>query len=111
MIPRLQRISTQLFKEIIQKGGFSHGDLFILRILKRKGISRFSVVVPKKVTNKAVLRGRIRRQIYSVIRKLWPRINKDFLVIIIMKEGSEKISFNEISKEIEKGFVKYGLLK
>jgi ribonuclease P protein component len=111
MISRSKRLTTQLFKEIIQKGTAFHGQFFIVRCLNTQGLSRFGVSVPKKVSKTAVERNKARRRVYSIIKKYQERLVSGKNAVFIMKVGSEKISFAELSNEIEKIFVKSGLLK
>jgi ribonuclease P protein component len=109
MLPRKQRISTQLFKDIIQKGSAFHAPLFSIRIKKTLNNSRFGVSVPKKVAKTAVLRNKIRRRVYSALKVI--NINNQHDVIFIAKIGIEKLKQIELSQEINKIFVKSGLLK
>ena len=111
MLPKSKRQGTKAFEEIIKKGQSFHGSFLILRRLMTKQTSHFSVSVPKKVAKSAVLRNKIRRRVYSVIKHLEDRIRPDYGVIVIMKTGSEKLKFSVLSSEIEKIFVKSELLK
>jgi ribonuclease P protein component len=76
-----------------------------------EGKSRFGVSVPKKVAKTAVERNKIRRRVYSVIKKVESLLITGKNSIFIMKAGSEKIGFEELTNEIKKIFVKSGLLK
>lgn len=111
MLSSSNRLSTSLFKEIIQKGSIFHGDFFIVRYMNIAGISRFGISVPKKVAKTAVLRNKIRRRVYSIIENMKDRINKNIKVVMIVKNGGEKASFQALQNDIEKNFVKYGILK
>ena len=112
MLPRSQRISTQLFKEIIQKGVAFHATFFVARIQKTGKASNFGVSVPKKVAKTAVLRNKIRRRVYSAIRNISKKgLNSHQNVIFVVKLGIEKLNQIELQQEIEKIFVKTGLLK
>jgi ribonuclease P protein component len=111
MLPRSQRNSKGVFNEIIQKGSFLNCNFFIIRTVKTQTESHFSVSVPKKVSKLAVERNKIRRRVYSAIQKFGKRIATGYNAILIMKQGSEKLEFDELTKEIDKNFVKYGLLK
>lgn len=111
MIPSSKRLNTQLFKETIMKGSIFHGSFFIIRCQNTQGLSRFGVSVPKKVAKSAVDRNKIRRRVYSIIRNLNERVISNKNIVFIMKSGVEKADYAEIGKEIEKIFVKIGLLK
>jgi ribonuclease P protein component len=111
MLPRLLRINTSLFKEIVEKGGFSNGKFFLFRYIKDTGIPRLAVSVPKKVLKKAVDRNKIRRKVFSSIRKLISRVQDGYKIIIFTKSGVDKLSQDAILNEIESSFVKSGFLK
>jgi ribonuclease P protein component len=111
MLSSQNRLSTSLFKEVIQKGIIFHGDFFLARCLNMPGISRFSVSVPKKVAKTAVLRNKIRRRIYSILRSLGSKIYSNKSVVLIMKVGSDKIAFPILKLDIEKAFVKNEIIK
>lgn len=109
MLPRTQRITTRLFTDIVQKGSAFHAPLFSIRVKKAQNKSRFGVSVPKKVTKTAVLRNKIRRRIYSSL--IGMKLQNHFEVVFVAKTGIEKLKQSEIKQEIEKIFVKSGLLK
>ena len=111
MLPRSERISTKLFKEVIQKGAIHHSDFLILRSQKTLSLSRFGISVPKKVAKTAVLRNKIKRRLYLIIKSLKPRISIPTNTIIIVKSGLEKANLKQTHEEVVKIFVKSGILK
>lgn len=111
MLPRSERISTELFKEVIQKGAIHHSDFLILRSQKTLILSRFGISVPKKVAKTAVLRNKIKRRLYPIIKSLKPRISIDTNTIVIAKSGLEKLNLKQTQDEVIKIFVKSGILK
>lgn len=111
MLPKSKRLPTSEFKEVIEKGQSFHSPFLILRAFSGKKESRFSISVPKKVAKEAVARNKMRRQAYSAIRPLEKRMEKGFNAVLIMKPDAHKLSFADLSVEIEKIFVKSGFLK
>ena len=111
MLPRPKRLSTALFKGVIGEGRSLHSPLFVIRVLKLSGPSRFSVSVPKKIAKTAVLRNKIRRRIYSALEPLFPNIKADIHGVFIVKPTILTASFEEISKGIKDFFGKSGFLK
>lgn len=109
MLPKSKRLSTETFKKIIEKGQSFHGPFLIVRVYKTAEQSHFSISVPKKVSKLATSRNKIKRRIYSIIGKL--NTKSGFDVIVIVKAGFEKLNISQIRDEIEKIFVKSGLLK
>lgn len=111
MLSSSNRLSTSIFKHIIQNGGVFHGNFFIIRCEYSKDLSHFAVSVPKKVAKTAVLRNKIRRRVYSIIRKFKDSFISKQNIVFIAKKDIEKVSFIELTDEIRKIFVKCGLLK
>ncbi len=111
MLASSQRLTIPLFKNVMDKGRSMHSSLFIFRLAKIGGNSRFSVSVSKKVAKKAVDRNKIRRRAYSVLNSLYSRIQNGFHGVLIAKNTASKAPFQEISADIEGFFVKSGLLK
>ncbi len=111
MLPHSKRLTTELFAEIIEKGQSTHCSFSSIKLLEHDSSSRYAVSVPKKVAHTAVLRNKLRRRTYSLIRSLSPSLKEGFLVIVIIKQGAEKLSLTDFYGEIHKNFVKADLLK
>ncbi len=109
MLPKSQRLGTKAFTEIIGKGQSFHSPFLILREIFSHKNSSFAVSVSKKVAKLAVDRNKIKRQVYSSIKKL--NIKSGHKIIIIMKAGAQKLPFKDLALELEKIFVKSGLLQ
>ncbi len=111
MLTKSKRLSTALFSDIIEKGQSFHNPFLIIKVKKTDKISRFAVSVPKKVAKTAVLRNKIKKKIYSIIKNFEKKIILGFNVIFIAKIGVDKLKFTDLSNEIDKIFVKIGILK
>lgn len=73
--------------------------------------TRFAVSISKKIAPTAVLRNRTRRRVYSVIQNLWPRVVPGLSVAISVKKGGEKLTYEEIAKELGREIEKSAFLK
>lgn len=111
MLHKTQRLSTEIFKEVIEKGQAFHSPFLLLRAILSQGESRFAVSVPKRVSKTAVGRNRLRRQAYSIVGQMKARIEEGFLVVMVCKPGAEKLKVDNLREEIEKIFVKSGVIK
>ena len=111
MLPKSQRLSTKAVAHVMGKGQPSHSPFFVVRSVLTKETSRFSVSVPKKVAKTAVQRNKIRRQVYSAIKKMAKQIKPGRSGLVIAKIGSEKLPFESMASEIKSIFVKSGFLK
>jgi ribonuclease P protein component len=111
MLPRSQRVSIHLFEDIMKRGGLLHSPFFVLRFSNTASKSRFAISVPKKVAKTATERNKIKRRVYSILRKLIPQLKQNMEMVMIVKSELTKLSHIKIEEEIRKNFVKSGFLK
>ncbi len=71
---------------------YNHSSLYIKALPSKSPVSRFAVVVPKKVSKKAVERNRARRRIYEIIRLNLSRIDTGYTIIITAKSNLEDLN-------------------
>jgi len=101
MIPQRNRLEKSRVEHILKKGTRKSGKLFNLKYLPSPTQqSRFSVIVSLKVTPKAALRNRLRRQIYELIRTIEIRPKNPLDIILITKPDITSLSFEELNKVI-----------
>ncbi len=111
MLPSSKRLTTTLFKKVLEKGKIFSSNLFVIKLQKTEGISRFSVAVSKKVEKTAVGRNKMRRTAYSYLRHLYPSIKKGYLGVVTVKFPLKGLSSEKIAASLEELFVKSGLLE
>ena len=89
------------FDELSKSPNKFYSNNFVLRFIKNnKNISCFAVVVSKKISLKAVIRNKIRRRIYEIIRLNMDNFKKGFNIIIFVKKGVLEIEYQELEKEL-----------
>lgn len=111
MLARKHRINKELFTEIIKAGKSVSSDDLSLKIRPIPAdCSAFAFVVSSRVAKKAVERNKLKRRVRHIIRKVLPEIKRGLGIIIFFKKGSEKLSFQELEKEILRIFKKGGIL-
>lgn len=81
----------------------SGGNFFSVKIFNNSlPISRFGIVISKKVSAKATERNKIKREAFNLIqkRKSYLKGGKDFLIIVkpIVKNLSKELLKNELQK-------------
>lgn len=76
MLARINRLSRQKdFEAVFKNGGFQQNKYLAVRFRPNgRPASRSAVVVSAKVSKKAVVRNRIRRQITETLTHAWPKI-------------------------------------
>ncbi|HAU65813.1 MAG: Ribonuclease P protein component [Candidatus Uhrbacteria bacterium GW2011_GWF2_39_13] len=73
-------------------------------------VSRFAVVVGTKVSKKAVVRNRLKRQIRAVIQVNLLQINPGYDILFFLKKEAVGKDFEEISKQVVQSLKKARLL-
>lgn len=103
MLPKKFRLTTRNFSRVYHKSSkFKRGD-FLFLVGNEKIIPHFGVVVGKKVSKLAVIRNRLRRQLYEQIRLfLLPKITDKS--VICLYNGKEILqntnAFHEAIKDL-----------
>lgn len=103
MLPKKRRISRAEFSDLLSNSKrFNSPSLtfYLSKILNEGGVSKFAFSVSKKVSNKAVVRNKLRRRGYSVIRKYIKQIKPNYYCFFVFKKGADSIKFASLEKEI-----------
>jgi len=100
MIARSFRLSkaTDFAKTYKFGKSFNSPDLYIKALKSHVPSTRLAVVVPKKVSKKAVDRNRDRRRVYEICRIKWTSIEPGYTIIITAKKSLESQSDTELTK-------------
>ena len=86
------------FTEIIQKEKFVKNKNFVLYIRKGKyDYPHFGIAVSKKLGN-AVHRNKLKRQMRVILTEWKKTLNENKDYIIIMKENTKNLSFQELQR-------------
>ena len=102
MLPRSQKINTQLFKKVLLEGknyNFVYFSVKKLRILEESK-NKFAFVISKKILKKAVERNLIKRRFFNLIKTICPENLETSAIIFFCKKGVEKLDFGDLKKEI-----------
>lgn len=97
MLPKIHRLNKKEVETIFRNGQGVKEDFLILKILKNKFTgTKFSVIVPLKVSKKATLRNKIKRRISELLRVKIKNIKAGTCGIVLAAPGIEKKDFLEI---------------
>ncbi len=94
-----------------QGKGYREGFLFLKIEKNNLKTARFGFIVSKKISNKAVIRNKVKRRLRAIVYKKIPLIKKGIDVVIITQPGIEKKSFQELEENVAKIFSKAKCLK
>lgn len=113
MLPKGNRLARRKdFQRVFQEGkGIKENSLTLKWINNNLKVSRFAFIISQKVSKKAVLRNKIRRQLREKTRLALPQIKKGLDVIIIVSPGAEKKEKGELVENLNKLFLKAKLTK
>jgi len=112
MLPRKNRLKKDNdFKRLFRTGALVRGNILDLRQADSSALnSRLAIVVGKKVSPKATVRNRIRRQTSSAAEIFFDRLQSRRDILIIAKPLIINWAKEEIGKNVEQIFKKAGLI-
>lgn len=85
---------------------YNHSNFYIKALVVQTPSSRFAVVVPKKISKRAVDRNRTRRRIYEIIRVNYAQIKPGYTIIITAKANIASLSPKQLEGAIIGGLKK-----
>ena len=100
------------FKHVFKKGEVFGNRTFVMYFLKNTlRENRVGIIVSKKISNKAVIRNRIRRQIKEAYRLNEENFLEGYDIILIARESIKKTEYQKIEKSLMHLFYKKSLLR
>ena len=113
MLKKYNRLAkTKDIDNVFKKGRSSYGSILGVKSLDNNlDFNRFTVVVSNKVSKKAVVRNKIKRQIREVVKQELPclKIGKDVIILTLPVIVGQK--FTDIRENLVKEFKKVSLYK
>ncbi len=108
MLKQKNRLSRNKdFERVFQEGkkyNFLENGFYIKFCRNGLNISRFGIIVNKKVSKKAVIRNRIKRIIREIIRLNIKEIKKGVDVVIVILPTFKKEKFQKIQETVKRAF-------
>lgn len=100
MLPKKYRLTKQKdFKKTFKQGKYYSQDFMALKITKNNlGFSRFSFIIGLKVSKKAVVRNKIRRQLHEIIRLKLTSLKIGYDIIFLAKLDAVDRGYREIEE-------------
>jgi ribonuclease P protein component len=108
-LPKKYRLTLKKeFEKVYDSGKTVKNSFLFIKFLKDQSLknSKFGIVVSTKVSKKATVRNRIRRQISEVIRANLDRIVNNVNVVIVTNSKIVDKEFTEIEIVVSKLFKK-----
>lgn len=82
---------------------YNHTQLYIKALHTQLPSTHLAVVVPKKVSKRAVVRNKARRRIYEICRQNWSQIIPGYTIIITAKTDLTSMKPAELNSVILEG--------
>lgn len=113
MLPKTNRLTKEKdFKNVLKKGRASYiGNLGLKAIPNNLLINRYGFLVGTRVSKKAVIRNKIKRQIREAIRLQAEKVKTGYDFAIIAQPGVINDKYEDIEKQINENFKKLRLYK
>ncbi|PIS03892.1 ribonuclease P protein component [Candidatus Peregrinibacteria bacterium CG10_big_fil_rev_8_21_14_0_10_44_7] len=94
-------------KGILNKGKQYSSQYFVIKTQEtEEPISRFSIVISNKISKKAVIRNKLRRQLFEIIR-LHPEetsLKKPHKIVILPRTRALQLDYNRLETELIQTF-------
>jgi ribonuclease P protein component len=106
-LPKPYRLPhARAFSTVYQQGRRASSKHLTLRVLQKvdsaaAGGSQFGFVVSQKVSKRAVVRNRLKRQVKAAVQALLPRLKSGFWVVVILRPGSIECDYEQFLRELE----------
>jgi ribonuclease P protein component len=103
VLNKVYRLRKKEVEEIFKKGRTYKGEILILKIKKNNlALSRWSFIVPLKVSKKTIERNRLRRRLTEIFGKKIKTIKPGFDGIILVYPTALDKNYREINEEIDR---------
>jgi ribonuclease P protein component len=119
-LPKANRLRHRKeFKAIYQKGERCSGKYLVLRFLQEVSLSegdnplpppQIGISISQKVSKKAVVRNRIKRQIRAIVRALLPQLPQGLKIVVIVKSHAQACNYEDFLRELRQLLIKSEVL-
>ena len=104
MIPKKNKLFVSEVRRVFSSPDkVTFSNLFKTQAVFDSDKPKFAVVIPRSVTKKSVERNRLRRQVYSLLSKVYKK-QKPGLYVVVVNKKILTSSVDEIKKDLEKIF-------
>lgn len=101
------------FRTVYQQGKRAHSGIFVLVALSSPGEaapSQLGVSISKKVSKKAVIRNRLKRQIHGAFLQLRHTIPGGWKLILVVKPAAKECESEHFLRELKKLLLKLEII-
>ncbi|MFA5087009.1 MAG: ribonuclease P protein component [Candidatus Paceibacterota bacterium] len=108
MFPLQNRLKKKNdFERVFKQGNSARGSLLFLKILNNsKNVSRIGFVVSKKISNKAVVRNKVKRRLRAAAKEELKNYLPGYDMVIVTLPAIKNADYKEIKKDVSLVFKK-----
>ncbi len=101
--PKFRIKKKKDFNCVFEKGKFFKGNFFYIKVcVNNLSLSRFGIIVSKKVSNRAVKRNKIKRRVRAACAQILKSgVKNGFDIIIMANPPSLSSNFRDIKKALK----------
>ncbi len=112
MLHKENRLKNKRDFDIAFKEGKGYKEDFLFLKARNNDLkfSRFGIVVGKKVSNKAIIRNKVKRRLREILKRKIDKVEKGVDIILITLPGIEKQEFKDLEEKVDKIFKKAELI-
>jgi ribonuclease P protein component len=113
MLPKISRlVKDKEFENVFKKGRSSYDKVIGTKMIKNElGINRFGIIISSKVSKKAIVRNKIKRQIRGIVKERINKLVPGHDLVFICLPGIVGRSFKEIENSIDGHFKRLRILR
>lgn len=110
-LPKQYRLTrTGDFSKVYRHGRKASSQHLVVKALEIPGqlsesCSRFGITISQKVSKRAVVRNRLKRQIRAVLQTLMPRVKPGFWIVIVLRSAAVECDYWQFLRELEQLFL------
>ncbi len=111
-LPKRYRLtSTKEFAQVYQTGRQASTKHLVVKLVEspeeqpNQGCSRFGITISQKVSKRAVIRNRLKRQVRAALQRLMPRLQPGLWIVIILRSAAIECGYRQFLQELEQLFL------
>jgi ribonuclease P protein component len=110
-LPKPYRLTKpKEFSRVYQQGRQASTKHLVLKVLAVKArplvdYPRFGITISQKVSKRAVVRNRLKRQVQSAIQTFLPRLKSGYWLVVILRTSAIECDYWQFLRELEQLFM------
>ncbi len=102
MLPRIYRLTkSKDFERLAKVGQPIFGRAISLKYIKNNlSVSRFGIIVSLKISKKAVVRNKLKRQLRAILSSMLKAIKVGYDVMILTRPEAKDLKFEDLKKQL-----------